>query len=255
LITIFFHHPFKFIIAIVCIGSFPIFVMAGPPFRTDDPTPVDYHHWEFYLASQVIKNTDGLSGIAPYGEINYGIIKGVHIHLNVPLAFNDPRHGAADYGPGDVEFGFKWQLINESGNVPQIGTFPVIEIPTGNAEKQLGAGGTQFFVPVWLQKTWGPWATYCGGGYLVTVTSVKDNSLFLGWEAQRDVSRFLTIGTELFSTLFSTERSENELGFNIGATVNFNEIHHFLFSTGRDIMGKNTFFFYAAYQGTIGPGR
>src|ERR1019366_8989957 len=25
---------------------------AGPPFLTDDPEPVEYQHWEFYLASQ-----------------------------------------------------------------------------------------------------------------------------------------------------------------------------------------------------------
>jgi hypothetical protein len=26
--------------------------MAGPPYRTDDPEPVDYQHWEFYTFSQ-----------------------------------------------------------------------------------------------------------------------------------------------------------------------------------------------------------
>ena len=30
----------------------PSVVFAGPPFRTDDPEPVDYQHWEFYTATQ-----------------------------------------------------------------------------------------------------------------------------------------------------------------------------------------------------------
>jgi len=35
--------------------------LAGPPFVTDDPEPVDYQHWEFYIASQHIETSDGWS--------------------------------------------------------------------------------------------------------------------------------------------------------------------------------------------------
>jgi hypothetical protein len=31
--------------------ALPPRVLAGPPFVTDDPVPVDYQHWEVYLAS------------------------------------------------------------------------------------------------------------------------------------------------------------------------------------------------------------
>ena len=31
---------------------------AGPPFVTDDPEPVELHHWEVYLASQYVKAQD-----------------------------------------------------------------------------------------------------------------------------------------------------------------------------------------------------
>ena len=34
---------------------------AGPPFKTDDPQPVDLHHWEFYLASQQTFEVHGTS--------------------------------------------------------------------------------------------------------------------------------------------------------------------------------------------------
>ena len=38
------------ILAVMMIGgSFK--VLAGPPFLTDDPEPVDYQNWEFYIAS------------------------------------------------------------------------------------------------------------------------------------------------------------------------------------------------------------
>ncbi|MGB7567782.1 MAG: hypothetical protein WBM07_07975 [Chitinivibrionales bacterium] len=200
-----------------------------------------------------MRDNDGLSGAVPYVEGNYGIVKGMHIHLNVPLFLNHPSTGKTAYGPGDIEFGLKCRLVNEAKAVPQISTFPVIEIPTGNVAKHLGSGNVQFFLPLWLQKTWNPWTTYCGGGYLANTTSNRENSLFLGWEGQRDISEIVTIGAEIFSTIFQSENQENDFAFNIGTIVNLNDNHHFLFSAGRDIIGHDDLFLYAAYQLTIGP--
>jgi len=176
-------------------------ILAGPPFRTDDPDPVEYHHWEFYCASQIVKEDNGVSGIAPYGEVNYGIAKWMHIHLNVPMNFVQPRGQIAEYGPGDVEFGCKCRLVDETPQVPRIGIFPVVEIPTGNAEKELGAGNFQVFIPVWFEKNRGPWTTYCGGGDLITFSSNPVNSFFMGWEGQRDFSKFITVGAEIFTII------------------------------------------------------
>jgi hypothetical protein len=227
--------------------------MAGPPFRTDDPEPVDYHHWEFYGASQITSDQDGVSGTAPHGEINFGIFRETQIHLIIPLSFARPRTGNGAYGPGDVELGLKYRFVNETPFIPQIGTFPLIEIPSGNAAKGLGAGFVQVFLPLWLQKSWGSWTTYGGGGYLVNITPNPANSVFLGWEGQHDISEFLTIGAEAFSTLFPSKSSENEAGFTIGAIVNFSDKHHVLLSAGRDIVGHRDLLVYAAYQYTIGP--
>ncbi|HUI93594.1 MAG TPA: transporter [Chitinivibrionales bacterium] len=214
---------------------------------------MDYHHWEVYGASQISSNEDGVSGTAPHVEVNFGIFRQTQIHLIVPLAFNHPRTGVSTYGPGDIELGLKFRFINETPVVPQIGVFPLIEIPTGNAAKGLGAGNTQVFLPLWLQKSWGSWTTYGGGGYLINITPDPANSWFVGWEAQHDFSEHLTVGAEAFGTVFPSKSAENELGFNIGAIVNFTDNHHLLLSAGRDIVGHNDIFLYAAYQYTIGP--
>ena len=237
---------------LVCFFSF-IPIMAGPPFHTDDPEPVDYHHWEFYGASQITSDKDGVFGTAPHVEINFGNFHETQIHMIIPLSFNHPRTGNYAFGPGDIEIGLKYRFVKETSFVPQIGIFPLIEIPAGKAAKGLGAGTVQFFLPLWLQKSWGSWTTYGGGGYLVDITSYPENSWFIGWEGQHDISEILTIGAEVFSTLFPSKSSENEVGFNLGAIVNFSDNHHILFSAGRDIVGHNDVFLYAAYQLTIGP--
>ena len=39
-------------ILIIILIIFPQILSAGPPFLTDDPDPVQYKHWEYYISSQ-----------------------------------------------------------------------------------------------------------------------------------------------------------------------------------------------------------
>src|SRR5450432_2682101 len=87
---------------------------AGPPFLTDDPEPVDYQHWEFYLASMDFKTADDWSGTAPHVEVNYGVISNVQLHVIAPLAYDAPSVGPAHYGYGDTELGIKFRFIQET---------------------------------------------------------------------------------------------------------------------------------------------
>ena len=48
----------------------PSLLKAGPPFVTDDPEPVEYKHWEVYLASQLYRDGEGWMGTAPQVEVN-----------------------------------------------------------------------------------------------------------------------------------------------------------------------------------------
>src|ERR1035441_8329121 len=73
-------------------------VHAGPPFVTDDPEPVDYQHWEFYIASAHTKLGGDWSGTAPHIELNYGVVPNVQLHLIAPLAYDVPPDGKSHYG-------------------------------------------------------------------------------------------------------------------------------------------------------------
>jgi hypothetical protein len=106
---------------------------------------------------------------------------------------------------------------------------------------------------LWVQKGWGFWTTYGGGGCLVTITPDPSSAWFVGWEAQHDFSEILTLGAEVFATFDPSERSENEAAFTIGGIINFSDKHHLLLSAGSDLKGHNNIILYAAYQPTIGP--
>ena len=165
---------------------------AGPPFVTDDPEPVEYRHWEVYIASEYANHKDGASGTAPHFEVNYGVWPNVQLHLIAPFAYNKPQDGATQYGLGDLELGVKYRFIQETDSIPMVGTFPLIEVPTGDSSRGLGNGQAQIFLPIWLQKSWGPWTTYGGGGIGGTRADGNKDYWFFGWQGQRDLSKKLT---------------------------------------------------------------
>jgi hypothetical protein len=60
--------------------------LAAPPFKTDDPQPLDYLHWEFYIASMQQFMSHESNATSPHVEVNYGIISNAQMNLVAPLA-------------------------------------------------------------------------------------------------------------------------------------------------------------------------
>ena len=171
---------------------------GGPPFVTDDPEPVEYQHWEFYIASMHSELGGDWSGTAPHFEVNYGAVPDLQLHLIAPLAYDSPPEGAGHYGMGDLELGAKYRFIQETNGWPQVGVFPLLELPAGSARNNLGNGHSQAFLPLWLQKSWGSWTAYGGAGYGVNSFSGHDNWGFAGGVLQKQVWTNVLIGAEVY---------------------------------------------------------
>ena len=228
-------------------------VFAGPPFFTDDPEPIDFRHWEFYIASAQMKSRLDYSGTAPHFEINYGIATNAMLHVIAAAGFDQPRGRKLRYGLGDAEIGLKYRFLEETESRPQIGTFPHIELPAGASRRGLGSGRVQVFLPVWIQKSRGPWTTYGGGGYWINPGPGNRNYWWFGWEVQREISKVLTLGAELFTNTRTAAGQAARTGINLGAIVSLGGASSALVSVGRDIHGPNSFFIYMAYYLTFGP--
>ena len=228
-------------------------VLAGPPFLTDDPEPVECQHWEFYIASQHTETSDGWSGTAPHIELNYGVITNVQLHLIAPVAYDAPSIGSTHYGYGDTELGVKFRFLQETENCPQAGIFPLLEVPTGSKSDGLGNGHLQVFLPLWLQKNFGDWTIYGGGGYGVNSGAGNENWGFGGVVVQRQVTKHFLLGGEVYHRTTMETGGQGDTGFNIGTVIDFSENHHLLFSVGRSIDGLTDFQCYVAYQFTFGP--
>jgi hypothetical protein len=241
---------------------------AGPPFQTDDPDPVEYHHFEMYafsLSDSTGKNAGGTVLEIPAYEINYGVVPNVQLHLVLPpSAVFLPMGGDTNYGIGDTEVGAKIRFVKESKHIPEVGIFPFFEFPTGNADKGLGVGKTWYRMPLWLQKSWGPddtqWTSYGGGGAAIVPQDGYTTYPFAGWLVQRQLNKKLTLGGELFGhgaegpAALST-RSSTLL--DLGGIYEFRKFNEgsfdLLFAAGRSVHGQPETYTYLSLYWTWGP--
>lgn len=54
-------------------------------------------------------------------------------------------------------------------------------------------------LPLWIQKSWGPWKTYGGAGYTINPAKNMRNYPYAGWLLQNDINDKLTLGIEIFT--------------------------------------------------------
>jgi len=226
--------------------------LAGPPFVTDDPDPVDYQHNEFYVFSTLDHLGEQTSTSGPAFEYNRGVWPNVQFHVIVPLSeYSAP--GISTVGLGDTEIGVKYRFIQEGKYRPMVGVFPMVEAATGDASRGLGNGQTWYHLPVWLQKSSGAWSSYGGGGININHASGMQDSWFEGWQVQRQFSSHWIFGAEIWHQGADTIGGSDYTLLNAGGFYNFTENFQLLFTAGRSIAGEQHTVAYLGLYWTWGP--
>ncbi len=248
----------------------PVELWAGPPFQTDDPEPVDFRHYEFYQFGTVSSTPVETDPTGPAFEFNWGAVPNVQIHLIVPfeeiLPSNSAIYAPAGAGPsafglGDMELGVKFRFVKETPHRPEIGSFTMIELPTGNSDKGLGVGKAWYKLPIWIQKSWGHWTSYGGAGYQVVPQTQYRNFLDTGWLLQRDIGKKLTLGAELFSHQkegLATPQTQSSNLVDVGGSYYIrNPGLQLLFAYGHSVIGQTENYAYLGLYQTWGskPGK
>jgi hypothetical protein len=221
-------------------------VWAGPPFLTDDPVPTDYRHWETYLFASGYHEGGGYIIDGPAVELNYGALPDTQLSLTIPMTSVGGNMGAAT-GLGDVLLGAKYRFVHETNGWPQIAFYPAVTLPTGNAARGLGDGRAWFELPVWLQKSRGPWTTYGGGGVVLNSAPGERDYGFAGWLLQRDFGEHLSLGGELFGQGRAADDDGAFLALNFGGSWQFNEHFSVLASAGHSVAGDGHLLWYFAF--------
>jgi len=238
--------------SLVWVLLFPIFFLwlfpalagtsfAGPPFLTDDPEPIEFRHFEAYVFSTVEAMHKQTDLMGPAFELNVGALPNLQVHIIISLVYASLADASSAYGLGNIEFGVKYRFIQETDHWPMVGIYPMIEIPTGDADRGLGNGRAWWRLPLWLQKNWGAWTTYGGAGYVINPAPRQQNYCFGGWLLQRDLSERLTLGGEIFAQGKSNDDIGSFAVFNLGGIFKITPNFQILFSGGRSFAGsRNT---------------
>jgi len=211
--------------------------LAGPPFFTDDPEPVELRHNEFYVFG-TLDHADGASAITgPAIEYNRGIAPSTQFHIVLPMAWNVPAQGATATGIGDIEVGIKYRFVDIGDDGFQLGVFPMVELGTGSARRGLGNGRTWYRLPLWVQKSVGAWTFDGGGGWIVNPAPGMYDASFGGALAQYSFNPRWTLGVEVFR---QNALAADEPGYtllNMGGYLNFSQHFSLLFSAGGSVAG------------------
>jgi hypothetical protein len=236
------------------LASGPAF--AGPPFRTDDPEPVEFQHFEINLFSQGVRTDGGWSGMLPGFEVNYGALPNLQLHAIIPQGYTAPTDGRTGFALGDIELGVKYRFVTpgEDDWFPQVAVFPLVEVPAGNQKLGFSTGHAQFFLPIWLQKEFDAWTVYGGGGYWINPGSGNRNYGFFGVALWRKVTEDFNLGVEVFHQTSPADGVKDSTGFNVGAIYDISENWHALASVGTGMQNRsstNQFSYYAGLQLTF----
>jgi hypothetical protein len=238
----------------------------GPPYQTDDPVPVELHHYEFYVFGATDGTPVEMDSAGPAFEFNWGALPRVQLHAVLPWGvaapLNNPVYapsgvGPTEFGLTDMELGAKIAFIKEGKHMPQIGSFTMFEMPTGNYNRGLGIGKVWYKLPIWLQKNVGKWTFDGGGGYEVVPQTGYRNFAYTGWLVKKELSKRLELGTEVFAHGAegpAAPQTEASTMVDVGGYYHFK--HHpgeqFLFCYGHSVAGQTENYAYVGMYWTWG---
>jgi hypothetical protein len=238
---------------------------AGPPFQTDDPTPVDLGHYEAYVFGTLDGTPAELDTISPGFEFNWGALPSIQLHAILPLGAvipsNNPVYapggeGPSAFGVGDMELGVKYGFIKQTKYRPQIGSFTMFEIPTGSYSKGLGVGKVWYKLPLWVEKEFGPWSLVGGAGYAVVPQTQYRNYLYGGFLVKKVVNERLELSAEAFSHAkegFAAAQTQSSTLIDAGGYYHFKEPGlQLLFAYGHSVAGQTENYAYLGLYKTWG---
>src|SRR5208283_2746799 len=105
-------------IYILTAALLPAIALAGPPFQTDDPEPVDLGNYECYVFSATDGTSRETDPVGPAFEFNWGALPNTQLHAIVSFGAILPSNSSADapggnapnvYGLLDTEIGVKYR--------------------------------------------------------------------------------------------------------------------------------------------------
>jgi hypothetical protein len=210
--------------------------MAGPPYLTDDPEPTDYKHFEIYNFTNGTATRADASGEAGI-DINYGGAPNLQLTATIPAAYGLPNGGPLVGGFGNVELAAKYRFLTQQNFGLDVAVFPRVFLPSGAAN--VGEPHTSYLLPIWMQKDWGQWSAFGGGGCEINRGGDSQNFCEAGLVVTRQIATDLQIGLEIFHQTPDTKGGQAMTSIGAGFHYDMNDTFHLLGYLGRGIQNAD----------------
>ncbi len=214
---------------------------AGSPFITDDPEPVEFQRWEITYAISRSWRQGETSAAIPSITINYGVSPNMQLHVQPRYSYEKTMTDS-HFGIDDTEVGIKYRLLNIQNEdfSFMVGTYPTLQLPSGDTKLDSSRGKVQSFLPLWLQTNIDKWTIYGGVGYRINPGNGNKNSLFLGGTILYKVAHNLQLGGEVFHESPNTVDGIDSTGFNLGGSYSLIHDYNILFAAGKGLENVTT---------------
>ena len=113
--------------------------------------------------------------------------------MGLPAAYAHDA-GGWHWAAGDLEVSAKYRFYHDEHRGLQIAVFPGVTLPT--AGNGLGAGRVTALLPLWVQKDFGDWSLFGGGGYTINPGAGNRDYWTGGVALTRRFGERLLIGVE-----------------------------------------------------------
>jgi hypothetical protein len=202
---------------------------AGPPFVTDDPQPTDYGHFEIYAFTQ---GSEARAGVATATGIdfNYGALPDLQLTAVLPIEVDIPAAGPNAAGIGNIELAAKYRFLHQDHFGWDVAVFPRVFLPSASA--QVGERHASFLLPLWVQKDFGAWSTFGGGGCAINRGGNSQDYCLMGWALTRQILPNLTIGAEIVHQSADIKGGRAFTGTGAGLVYDLDEHLHLLAYAG-----------------------
>jgi hypothetical protein len=209
--------------------------LAGPPFQSDDPEPTDYKHFEIYTFNNGTATRDGTGGEAGI-DINYGGAPNLQLTATLPGAFNVPSRSGLRLGLGNIELAAKYRFLHQEGFGLDVAVFPRVFLPSPSSA--VADNHASLLLPLWVQKDWGDWSSFGGGGCVFSAQHAQNHCL-AGLVVTRKVLPKLQFGLELFHQTADSAGTPASTSVGMGVIYDLNDNYHLLGYVRRGIQNAN----------------
>jgi hypothetical protein len=119
---------------------------------------------------------------------------------------------------------------------------------TGDANRGLGNGRSSYHLPLWAQKSFGPWTVDAGGGVFLNSVPGERDYPFGGLLLQRNLGEHLSLGGEMFAQGQDVDGDDGFAALNFGGSYHFNDHFSVQASAGHSIIGdEHTLWYFGFY--------